>query len=328
MSTNFLVEKAGKKNRKLFAGLGTAAMASILVAGCPVNGASVTPALAASAHVMEIQAHASQQWASVDSPQTAPAPARQNNPGGFLGVAVDEVTPETTKNLKLTASQGVLISRVGENSPAAKAGLKMGDVILEYNGEHVAGPAEFRRLVRATAAGQMARLLVWRDGHSQMISAEIGSVPADLRSENGFSHSEPGAFEQPSPWPGAQGRSDQRDFGSRTTPHAPVLGVAVQDLSGQLGQYFGAPDGEGVLVTEVRKGSAAEKAGLKAGDVITKVNGERVQSSAELQEHLAQATQDDKSLKIIHLGVIRKGAETEVAVQPEMPNGLSRRIPL
>ena len=123
-----------------------------------------------------------------------------------------------------------------------------------------------------------------------------------------------------------------------------MLGVSAQDISGQLGEYFGAPGGEGVLVTEVRAGSAGDKAGLHAGDVIAKVNGERVRNREELRDRLRTAVGDKSSAKNVTLGVIRKGTETAIAIQPEMlespprngrprnpaadPNGLEHRIPL
>jgi S1-C subfamily serine protease len=100
-------------------------------------------------------------------------------------------------------------------------------------------------------------------------------------------------------------------FGA-TLPASPILGITAQDLSGQLGKYFGAPDGEGVLITNVESDSAAAKAGLQAGDVITKVDGDRVRTLAELRDHL----RDKREVKSVALSVLRKGSEISINVEP------------
>ena len=95
----------------------------------------------------------------------------------------------------------------------------------------------------------------------------------------------------------------------------PLLGVSAEDVSGQLGSYFGAPDGTGILIREVRPGMAADKAGLKAGDVIIKVDGKPVHTLAELRAQLRDKTEQ----KPVSLGILRKGAEMNVAVTMEKP---------
>jgi len=94
-----------------------------------------------------------------------------------------------------------------------------------------------------------------------------------------------------------------------------MLGINAEDVTGQLGSYFGAPDGTGVLVREVRPGMAAEKAGLKAGDVIIKVDGKPVRTLADLRAQL----RDKGEQKSVSLGILRKGAEMSVAVMMEKP---------
>jgi S1-C subfamily serine protease len=96
---------------------------------------------------------------------------------------------------------------------------------------------------------------------------------------------------------------------------APFLGINAEDLSGQLGAYFGAPDGVGVLVREVRAGTPAEKAGLKAGDVITKVDAKPVGSLSELRQQL----RDKSDQKAVSLGIVRKGSEMSLSVTMEKP---------
>lgn len=308
----------------------TATLAAISLVAGP---AYTAPALAASRGLQEQAAPPSQA-------QRAPLPAAQFEAGGWLGLGIAEVTPEKAMQLKLVPAHGVMVSQVAEGSPAAKAGLKQDDIITEYNGQRVDEAVQFRRMVRETPVGHTVQMSIWRDAHAQTLSVEVGSYPREMG--GGFSGAMPRMFQRP----GERQTSPDENFGYGAPVQGPMLGVAAQDLSGQLGEYFGAPDGEGVLVTAVRAGSAAEKAGLHAGDVIAKVNGERVRNREELRERLRAAAGDNTAAKNVTLGVIRKGAETTVSVQPEMfqrplgrgngrprnpaggANGLDHRIPL
>jgi serine protease Do len=110
---------------------------------------------------------------------------------------------------------------------------------------------------------------------------------------------------------------------------SPILGISAENLNGQLGEYFGAPGGEGVLVREVRSGTPAEKAGLKAGDVITKVDNETVKTVSDLREQLHEK-REQKTAKLM---VIRKGTELVLDVALEAPGSrehsrVSRRVSL
>ena len=103
----------------------------------------------------------------------------------------------------------------------------------------------------------------------------------------------------------------------------PRLGIDAEDLNGQLGSYFGAPDGEGVLIREVNGGSAAEKAGLKSGDVITSLDGERIRSLGDLREQLASK----RDAKTVKLGVLRNKSEMTIGVEmPPLPSRTNRMI--
>jgi serine protease Do len=258
--------------------------------------------------------------------------ARPRSDLGWLGVAVEEVTSSRAQELKLPATRGVFISVVNDDSPAAKAGLQRGDVVTEYGGRQVEGILEFRRLVRETPPGRTVQLTVWRNGHSLMLQATVGSAPA--RSGNGFGRNGGNAFGYRMPQPGLTPFAGRwwRGFnmpgqGLRNTP---LLGISAQDLSGQLGQYFAAPNGQGVLVTDVHQGSPAEKAGIRAGDVITKLDGQPVRNIGELQMRL----RDKRNEKTVTLSVLRKGAEMSIHVAPEEPqaprqfNSFNSRIPL
>jgi serine protease Do len=219
---------------------------------------------------------------------------------------MSEVTAEKARELRLTDVHGVLVTGVSENSPAARAGLAGNDVITDYNGQRVEGTLQFARLVRETPPSRTARLNIWRDGRSREISAEIAASPS-------WSSSVQGVLDDV--MPRVQRRLEQilpqRDRLARDAR----LGILAQDVSGQLGAALGAPDGQGVLVTEVLAGSAAERGGLLAGDVIAFVDGERVRDTQELLARLRARTGGGSTA----LRVIRKGTETTVTVQLEAP---------
>lgn len=229
---------------------------------------------------------------------------------GWLGVEISEVTAEKAKDRKLAGARGVIVMDVEPDSPAAKAGLKENDVITEYDGQIVEGTVQFRRLVRETPAGRTVTLAISRNGNVQNISVDLGDRSAFFEKKmkgkmRDFDNAY--AFSMPNP-----------DF-SFSIPsmdgRGPMLGIDAEDVSGQLGSYFGAPDGTGVLIREVRPGMAAEKGGLKAGDVIVKVDGKPVRTLAELRAQL----RDKGEQKSVSLGILRKGAEMNVAVAIERP---------
>jgi len=222
------------------------------------------------------------------------------SPGGsFLGVGLKEIDSDRAKELKLREELGVEITRVEENSPAAKAGLKVGDAVLQYNGQRVEGIEQFSRFVHETPPGREVRLTISRDGNLQTIAAKIGSRKAVAYA--------PVAPEMPSiefpPMP--------------DIPHnlmmwrSSMLGIEAEPLRGQLADYFGAK--EGVLVRSVTRDSAAEKAGLKAGDVILKVNGTAVTTPGEVTSIL-RSLEAKKSIQIV---LLREHREMTVTATPE-----------
>jgi serine protease Do len=234
--------------------------------------------------------------------------AQRGDDFGWLGVAIEEVSSAKATELKLPAVRGVLLQEVNPDSPAAKAGLKAGDVIMQFDGQRVEGTVQFRRLVRETPPGRTARITLWRDGKSQSTSVELARAPEreGLRWLEGMRmpnmqrmHRMPGMA-----MPGFM----------RMRP-TPTLGISALDVSGQLGTYFKVPDGQGILVTAVNKNSPAAKGGLAAGDVITKVNDKRVRDISELRQQL----REDRAAKSVSLALIRRGAETTVSVEPEQP---------
>lgn len=192
--------------------------------------------------------------------------------GTYLGVNLAEIDPNRAKELKLKEDYGVEITRVEENSPAEKAGIKPGDVVTEYNGQRVEGMEQFGRLVRETPPGREVRLTVSRNGATQTVTAVLSSrkfhipnLPPDF----------PVEFYMP----------DIPKFytGSRSA----MLGVEAEAMGQQLAGYFGVKDG--VLVRSVLENTPAQKAGIKAGDVITKLDGMEITAPGELSSAVRAA---------------------------------------
>jgi C-terminal processing protease CtpA/Prc len=239
----------------------------------------------------------------------------------WLGVETHEVTADKAKEVKLSAERGVFLGKIVPDSPAAKAGLKENDVVTEINGQRVEGAAQFRRMIHEIPAGRSIQLTVWRAGRSQTISAILGkseerrhAMKMVAPTPGVFSFRMPEMPEIPSmEWNGAM------RFGG-----PPRLGIDAEDLSGQLGAFFGAPDGEGILVRDVNSGSAAEKAGVKAGDVITSLNGERIRTVGELREKLS-AKRDDKD-RTVKLVVLRNRSEVSLTVELPAPAERTKRL--
>lgn len=211
--------------------------------------------------------------------------------GGRLGVSVRDVTDDDVKKNRLPASGGVVVEDVSEESAAAKAGFKTGDVILEFDGERVRSVRQFTRLVQETASGRAVTASVIRDGQKQSLSVTPGEGDAftTLRglemfrnNRDGFAFALPRPPTPPRPPNPPSARAPLlRDFDGFVFRSGTTLGVTVNPLSGQLADYFGVKDG--LLVTAVTADSPAAKAGVKAGDVITSVNGKAVNDVGDIR---------------------------------------------
>ena len=221
----------------------------------------------------------------------------------FLGVGVVEIAAERAKELNLKEERGVEITRVQEDSPAAKAGLKKGDVVLEYNNQRVEGTEQFVRLVRETPVGRTVELVIGREGATQTLTATIGKgKDHTIRIAPNID------FER------LKDLQPLREFRMPDIPklnmswRSAQLGVLAESIEGQLADYFGVK--EGVLVRSVMKNSAAEKAGIKAGDVILEVDGEKVDTPGEVSSTIRSA----RSKKTFPVTVMRNRKEMTLSV--------------
>lgn len=237
--------------------------------------------------------------------------------GSQLGVMVRDLEAAAAAK-----SPGVEIEEVTPDSPAAKAGLKSGDIVTEYDGERVRSARQFTRLVQETPDGRSVKMGVLRNGQRQTVEAtpearefswsmnadgdrilreaERGMRDLDRRGPREFNINPPGFnFRFEDGFPGVRVMSRGR------------LGVSVEGLSDQLAGYFGAKDG-GALVSSVTADSPAAKAGIKAGDVITTVNGSRVRDADDLVRELSDAKSDE-----VTIGLLRDKKETSVKAMLE-----------
>ncbi len=261
--------------------------------------------------------------------------------GSWLGTETLDVTGERVKELKLPAERGVFIDHIAPDSPASKAGLKEKDVVTELNGQRVESALQFRRMIREIPAGRNVELTVWRDGRAQTLNVTLGKAESSysktMKAMPGtFSFRLPEMPELPempdTPEMAEIPEMPPMEFnGNVMYAGHPRLGIDAEDLSGQLGTFFGAPEGEGILVRAVGNDTPAEKAGLKAGDVITSLNGERIRSVGDLRQQLSRRDEgSDKNKEgknqTVKLGVLRNKSEISLNVELPAPAGRTKRI--
>jgi serine protease Do len=233
--------------------------------------------------------------------------------GSSIGVSVRDVRPAEAGGEK--PSEGVLIDEVRPGSPAEKAGIRRGDIVVEFDGERVRSARQFSRIVQETPAGRTVKATLVRDGRRSDVEIMPGDGSGDVTIQGDI-----GDYMRDF------GRGLGR-FGERLPPFnfnfdvpgvsGPRLGVTVEEMTSQLAGYFGATDG--LLVTSVAEGSSAEQAGLKAGDVITSIEGNPVRSRQDLLRGLRDASSGGE----VTIGIVRDKKESTLKAQIEA----ARRIP-
>jgi serine protease Do len=228
----------------------------------------------------------------------------------YLGIGVVDIDAERAKALNLKEVRGAEVTKVYDDSPAAKAGIKQGDVILEYNGQSVEGYEQLMRMVRETPVGHQARIVLSRNGASQTVTATLDA------GKNAFAYwgdSSSGSWCFPVPATPMPPMPPMDIPRIETVYRNPALGIYGESLNEktQFADFLGVT--EGVLVKEVVKNSAAEKAGIKAGDVIQKVDETKVSTNREITTALRAA----RGKKTVNVTLIRSKKEMQIPVTLE-----------
>jgi len=236
--------------------------------------------------------------------------------GSQIGVSVRDLNDEELKGGK--AATGIVVEDVEADSPAQKAGFKTGDIVVEFDGERVRSTRQFMRLVQETVSGRTVTAAVTRAGQRMTLSVE----PRSGGAFKFFDGSSDFSFAVPKMGPPMALKRDKFPPSFESfLGSAGQLGISVDELSPQLSEYFGTK--EGVLVTTVRENSNASKAGVKAGDVITSLNGGTVTSAADLRRRAQRLEGGDEfTLAIVR---DRKPITLKGRVEPVQPRRSSVR---
>ena len=192
---------------------------------------------------------------------------------GWLGVSIQPLTAELAKSFNAKDTKGVLISDVIGESPAAKAGLKPGDILLEFDGKKVEAPADLQRTVGLAQPGQEAKMKVWRDQGEKTIDIKIGEAP------------------------------DDKETPARPSRVAPsTLGLEVRPITPEIARQLNLKSNDGVIVARVDEGSAAGDAGVQRGDVIREINRQKVRSMADYERLTKDVKEGDRLTVLLQRG--------------------------
>lgn len=245
-----------------------------------------------------------------NAPEASGYSSEEPGTNAYLGVDIADVTSDRLSALKLSKEQGVEVTMVDQDAPAGKAGLKEHDVILTLNGTTIESGAQLRRMIHETPPGRVIALGISRDGQLRTIKAQLGErgkFVTDLPSKS-FHINIP-------PMPAMPAMPEIDVPVSVIVVHSALRsGLMVENLTPQLGDYFGAKEGHGVLVRSVEKGSRADKAGFRAGDVIVRVDKDPVHDSSDFSHSL----QTHRGGGPVTIGIIRdKREQTLTLTIPE-----------
>ena len=231
----------------------------------------------------------------------------------YLGVHIDQVSPQQISALKLASSNGAVITDLDQDGPACRAGLKENDVIVSFNGAKVESPEQLGSMIHGTPPGKTVMFTVVRGGEKKEVKVTLGTWPHIMPHAQPFL-SGGQRWVGPVAAPGAINGMDIPSVTVLSSRH----GLVVESLCPQLADYFNVPAGRGVLVRSVEKGSPADAAGLRAGDVIVKLNNETVHDMADWRRAMGvQASQ-------ISVTVVREKHEQTVVMHLPVPGDSSR----
>jgi len=210
----------------------------------------------------------------------------------YLGVDIADVSAERLSELKLKEEHGAEVTMVDQDAPAGKAGLHEHDVIVSVNGTAVESAAQLRRMIKETPPGRVVNLGISRDGQPLSVKVQLADRHKSMAWEPKI-HPEMPKVQIP----------NMPDFDlpvSVVIVHSSARsGLMVENMTPQLGEFFGVKGGNGVLVRSVEKGSRGDKAGFRAGDVIVKVNNQAVHDSSDFTHALRSSQGSSASVILI-----------------------------
>ncbi len=196
---------------------------------------------------------------------------------GWLGVSIQPLTPELANSFGVKDSKGVLVSDVVPDSPAGKAGLKPGDILLEFEGKKTEVPSDLQRAVGLASPGQDSKVKVWRDGGERTLAVKIGEAPDEREAQQ------------------------QRGGGPRGSAPT-VLGLDVRPITPEVARQLNLRTSEGVIVARVEEGSPAAEAGVQRGDVIREINRQKIRSPADYERITRDAKEGDRLTVLLQRG--------------------------
>ena len=229
--------------------------------------------------------------------------SEESGTSSYLGVDIADVTSERLSALKLKEEKGVEVTMVDQDAPAGKAGIKEHDVILTMNGTSIESGAQLRRMIHETPAGRVVTLGLSRDGQPMSLKVQL----ADKHKE----------FAWATPRPDVHVKIPEINMPDIDIPAFNMVmvtssarsGLMVENITPQLGDFFGVKNGNGVLVRSVEKGSRAEKAGFHAGDVIVKVNDHSVHDTSDFAHGMKSRNGNS-----VNVGIVRDKKEQNLTL--------------
>jgi C-terminal processing protease CtpA/Prc len=208
----------------------------------------------------------------------------------WLGVSIRDVTENVAKENKLTDEAGALVNEVSHKSPADSVGIMEGDVIVEFGERHIDNADDLVEAVEKCAVGAKIDVVVMRKGEKKTFQVVLARYPRSHRLAYTI-----------------------ENLGSRLhmMMNRESQGMRLMELNDQLGEYFGVPDGTGILVEKVSKGSAADKAGIKAGDVLLRIGKRTIDDLEDVSKAFSKLDKGDK----VDIEVLRKGAHKTLSIE-------------
>ena len=252
--------------------------------------------------------------------------------GSFLGVHAEDISKDNMARYGMREARGVGITQVVKDSPAEKAGLRKDDVIVRFEGDSVTSVRKLTRLVSEVAPDQTVKLSISRGGGEQEVAVTMAKRNQSFSAMGGDWQ----GFDKLKGLDKLEGLDRLKEWGPNMPPGANVwkweggkdgmifgfgnhrrIGVSTTQLTKQLADFLGVADGQGVLITSVMDDSPAAKAGLKAGDVVTAIDGEKVDGAGDLSQGINKKKDGD-----VTLTVVRNKSQRTITVTPKEEKGM------